>query len=91
MAEEKKNSPQQNTVNSVAKGLNQDMSPQAQPEGTYRYALNAAAESKEGNLGFLTNEAGNYECVKLAQNTWIQIGHVSVSYTHMTLPPICSV
>ena len=76
MAEERSNKQQQDSVNSVAKGLNQDFTPNVQPEGTYRFALNAAAESKEGNQGFLINEEGNYQCGKIDKNYWIPIGHV---------------
>jgi len=64
-------------VNSLAKGLNNDTSPQTQPEGTYRWALNAMNESVDGDLGFLTNEFGNYECGEIG-NDWAIIGHVYV-------------
>ena len=64
-------------VNSVAKGLNTDTSPGTQPEGTYRWALNAMNESTDGDLGFLTNEYGNYECGEIG-NDWAIIGHVYV-------------
>ena len=49
-------------ITSLGKGINTDVSPETQPEGTYRWALNAVAESEEGNIGFLTNEEGNYTC-----------------------------
>ena len=51
MAEERSNKQQQDSVNSVAKGLNQDFTPNVQPEGTYRFALNAAAESIQSKKG----------------------------------------
>ena len=64
-------------INSVAKGLNTDTSPSTQPEGTYRWALNAMNESVDGDLGFLTNEFGNYECGEIG-NDWAVIGHVYI-------------
>lgn len=66
-----------NFVNSVAKGLNNDTSSSTQPEGTYRWALNAMNESVDGDLGFLTNEYGNYECGEIG-NDWAVIGHVYI-------------
>ena len=77
MAEEKGgNKLQSHSVNPVAKGLNKDFSPQSHPDASYRFALNAVAESKEGNQGFLTNEEGNYKCGDLLENVWIPIGHI---------------
>ena len=64
-------------VTSLGKGINTDVSPETQPEGTYRWALNAVSESEEGNIGFLTNEEGNYTCDSLDPE-WVIIGHVYV-------------
>ncbi len=62
---------------SLSKGLNKDVSPETQPDGTYRWALNAVAESEEGNIGFLTNEEGNYICGQVDPE-WTIIGHVYI-------------
>jgi hypothetical protein len=64
-------------LTSLGKGLNTDVSPETQPEGTYRWALNAVAESEEGNIGFLTNEEGNYTCGSIDAD-WAIIGHVYI-------------
>ncbi|MFN7302288.1 MAG: hypothetical protein ACK5U7_12515, partial [Bacteroidota bacterium] len=39
--------------------MDQDIDPKYQKEGTYRYALNAALETKEGDLFNISNEQGN--------------------------------
>ena len=41
------------------KGINLDASPEAQPENTYRVALNMLKESSEGDVNFLTTEYSN--------------------------------
>ena len=81
MAEEdKENQEPQSLKSSVTsspgKGLFMDTSPEVQPERTYRFALNAMNESKDGDQGFLINEQGNYECGDLDDNKWLVIGHV---------------
>lgn len=43
------------------KGMNDDVHPKYQPEGTYRMALNAVLESREGDLATISNELGNIE------------------------------
>lgn len=47
------------------KGINLDASPEAQPENTYRVALNMLKESSEGDVNFLTTEYSNTFKVKL--------------------------
>ncbi len=64
-------------ITSLGKGINTDVSPDVQPDGTYRWALNAIAESEEGDLGFLTNEEGNYACGSIDPD-WVIIGHVYI-------------
>ncbi len=64
-------------ITSLGKGINTDVSPETQPEGTYRWALNAVSESEEGNIGFLTSEEGNYTCDSLDPE-WAIIGHVYI-------------
>ena len=79
MAEEEKEqsaSLKSSLTSSPGKGLNTDTSPEAQPERSYRFALNAMNESQEGDQGFLINEQGNYECGSLNTNDWLVIGHV---------------
>lgn len=46
-------------VTELSKGLNTDFSPQVQPEGTYRFALNAVDEAELGDSMFRSNEEGN--------------------------------
>lgn len=45
--------------NNFYAGIDQDIDPKYQKEGTYRYALNAALETKEGDLFNISNEQGN--------------------------------
>jgi len=47
------------SVNNLKGGMNQDVSPQQQPEGTYRYALNSVHESNDGRYMDMSNEDGN--------------------------------
>ena len=44
------------------KGMNQDMSAQAQPDGTYRFALNAVNNTEEGQQGYIGHPLGE-ECL----------------------------
>lgn len=46
-------------ITKVSKGLVTDGSPEIQPEGTYRFALNAVNFGQEGELDFVSSELGN--------------------------------
>lgn len=61
--------------NNFVKGLNQDIHPKYQVEGTYRYALNAVLESKEGDLPSISNEIGNIYCATNWPDDKKIIGH----------------
>lgn len=50
------------TSNTFSKGINSDVLPKYQEEGTYRFALNAVLETEEGEMPSITNEKGNLEC-----------------------------
>ena len=81
MAEEDKGNQEPQSLktsvtSSPGKGLFTDASHEAKPERTYRFALNAMNESKEGDQGFLVNEEGNYQCADLEDSKWVVIGHV---------------
>ena len=53
------------------KGLNTDLRELHQPDGTYRFALNAINESENGsNINSLSNESGNYECLSLPKDSF---------------------
>lgn len=56
-----------NSVTQPGKGLNTDFSPQVQPEGTYRYALNAVNETELGDSLFISNEEGNELCTSIPE------------------------
>lgn len=45
--------------NNFYAGIDQDIDPKYQKEGTYRYALNAVLETTEGDLFNISNEKGN--------------------------------
>jgi hypothetical protein len=53
---------EKNNVNRLSKGISTDVSPIDQKQGTYRYAKNAVLESRDGDIGFLSNELGNEVC-----------------------------
>lgn len=65
-----------NTHNVLLKGLNTDVAPNYQEEGTYRFALNAVLESELGELRFLSNEKGNIFCGDNLPENKVIIGHV---------------
>lgn len=69
----------QTKINTLDKGLILDTSSIVQPEGTYRYALNAVNESIEGDILFLTNELSNTECAYLPDNHKY-LGSIYISY-----------
>ena len=58
------------------KGLNLDAPLSLQPEGTYTWALNAINENNQGEIGFLSNEVGNYECAEIDTSAYAVIGSV---------------
>ncbi|MEO1944788.1 MAG: hypothetical protein ABGY11_10860, partial [Candidatus Thioglobus sp.] len=65
-------------ISQPQQGLHTDTSAHAQPSGTYRFALNAINESKDGNLGFIINELGNKECIEVLENYTV-IGSIYIS------------
>lgn len=50
------------------RGINTDVSPRNQIPGTYRFALNAVNNSKEGDLKTISNEQGNQTDVDIPEN-----------------------
>jgi hypothetical protein len=48
-------------VNDFSNGIYTDCNPVDQPKGTYRFALNAIEESKDGNQRKLSNEPSNFD------------------------------
>ena len=58
-------------------GLFTDASKVSQPKGTYNYALNAIAETAEGDLGFLSTEKGNIDKITLPTG-YVQTGHINL-------------
>lgn len=55
--------------------MNQDANPKFQPNGTYRFALNAVLETKDGHIPSLSNELGNY-LLDILPDGKTPIGHV---------------
>lgn len=51
-------------TNTFNRGINQDIHPKHQPEGSYRYALNSVLETKGGDLLTISNESGNNYCAQ---------------------------
>ena len=50
------------------KGLVTDLEPSFQPEGSYRFALNAVTETDSGDLGNISNERGTVNCFQIPDN-----------------------
>ena len=77
-------------VTRPSKGLNTDSSPIDQPKGTYRYAKNAVLESREGDIGFLSNELGAEICALFPAGftpigkTYMSNGEVAIFLTNIT-------
>lgn len=64
----------------LLKGLVTQTSPNNQPEGTWRYALNLVNETRDGDKGFVANEYGNSACKSLTINgkTYIPNGAINL-------------
>lgn len=62
------------TSNQFTKGINQDINPKFQEEGTYRFALNAVLETELGEYPALSNERGNFFCAEFPEGKRM-IGH----------------
>lgn len=73
-----------NNINIPVKGMFLDTNPLNQPDNTYRFALNAVKETKEGDKGFLSNEEGNIACVEIPEG-YVVIGHVNLENDSMVL------
>lgn len=71
-------------TNNFVKGLVTDTHPKNQDSGTYRFALNAVLETKEGNITSISNERGNTLCASNLPDKTI-IGDVQVSPTEVVL------
>lgn len=63
------------TSNTFAKGMSTDVHPKFQPEGTYRFALNAVLETELGELPAIANELGNQICALNYPTHKVLIGH----------------
>ena len=69
-----------NEINQVNKGLNTNVTPVFQPNGSYPFALNSVLLSREGNQGSLINEEGNTLCVTFPDGV-IPNGSVNIGDT----------
>ena len=54
----------QNKINTFLKGLNKDSEPSFVNEGMWIHARNAVNNSKQGDLGSLSNEPANQFCIR---------------------------
>lgn len=68
------------TSNNFVKGMNTDIHPKYQEEGTYRLALNAVLETFEGQSPSITNEMGNSICASIPDGKVVN-GH-TLTDTH---------
>ena len=71
MAQDQEQKQNQNSVN-ILGGLNTDSSLVNQPQGTTRFVMTGVDETKEGDLGFISNEESNQQCYELP------LGHIKV-------------
>lgn len=73
-----------NNISQTNSGLYQDDSPNNQPKGTYRFALNSVNETELGDFGFIGNEESNKECFNIKAN-YIPIGKVYLNNNEVLL------
>ena len=68
------------TTERFASGLHTDFNPVDQPKNTYRFALNAVNETKEGDMNFLSNEEANiiYIPAIADDDVWLILGGVYI-------------
>lgn len=71
----KKYSPYSKSPLILSKGLFTDTNEEFQPDGTYRFALNANLITNIGEKGALTNEEGNTQCIDLNDDEARVIGN----------------
>lgn len=67
-----------NNINEFSVGLHTDASPQNQPKGTQRFALNTVNETDKGDEFYRSNEEGNEPCIAFPED-FIPIGKVYIS------------
>jgi hypothetical protein len=71
--------------NNFEKGLNQDVHPKYQLDGTYRFALNAVLETQDGEFPGITNEIGNIGSATNYPENKKVIGHVQADNEEIIL------
>ena len=64
-------------ANNFNKGLHRDAPLVEQPDGTYRFALNAVSETREGEESYISNEEGNTSCHDFGVG-WTPLGSVYI-------------
>jgi hypothetical protein len=69
----------------ITKGINQDIHPKYQEDGTYRFALNAVLETNEGEIPSISNELGNKICSLRYPSQKIIIGHTNTNTDEVVL------
>jgi len=85
MAKKKQNkNAQTNSVvtRSFHKGMMKDLDNSLIPEGGYKHARNLVNNSKEGDVGIVSNEPSNYNCIKILNsqgNPLIIIGAIHIN------------
>ena len=75
---------QKDDVVKTIKGLNTDSPPISQPEGTYRFALNAVEETSTGDAQRLTTEQGDSIMANLPKGFNL-VGHIYTSNDRIVL------
>lgn len=68
---------EEKNISTLNKGMNTDVSPLVQEDGSYRYALNALEMNDEGEQGFISNEESNIDVSNLPEG-FIPIGKVYI-------------
>jgi len=72
------------TSNQFTKGINQDINPKFQEDGSYRFALNAVLETELGEQPAISNELGNILCVTLPEGKVLN-GHALLDNNEVLL------
>jgi len=80
MADQERQSLQDNQSTQLLKGLITDSAKNNQPDGSWSYALNLVNETKQGDKGFVANEYGNRPCSKLTYDgvNYLVIGAINL-------------
>lgn len=79
--ENKKSNPLDTII--ISGGLNTDVPLGSQPPGTFRFAMSAVDETREGDLGTITTEESNQECYDLRNVNELASGYIPIGKVYI--------